>query len=55
MNGLLLEISNQLEKPVSDLVEVVRLDPKFSICTGSFHHWTDMQLLKKFVNLLPFF
>ena len=51
MNGLLLEISNQLEKPVSDLVEVVRLDPKFSICTGSFHHWTDMQLLKKFVNL----
>jgi hypothetical protein len=55
MNGLLLEIINQLEKPVSNLVKVVRLDPKFSICIISFHHWTDMQFLKKNCKSEPVF
>jgi hypothetical protein len=48
---MFLLVRSDIFDSVSDLVKVVRLDPKFSICTGSFHHWTDMQLLKKNVNL----
>jgi len=48
MNGLLLEIANQLGITTLSLTSYIIKDPDFINCRGSVHHWTDIPLIKMF-------